>query len=58
MLLDLSNLHIWDDSGVEAIYKVIQQFESAGNTVRMIGLNKESRRMMRQLKSYLKNSSH
>ncbi|MBC2285609.1 SulP family inorganic anion transporter [Listeria booriae] len=58
VLFDLSELHIWDDSGVEAIYKVIQQFENAGNSVRMIGLNKESRRMMRQLKSYLKNSSH
>ncbi|MBC2311102.1 SulP family inorganic anion transporter [Listeria booriae] len=53
VLFDLSELHIWDDSGVEAIYKVIQQFENAGNSVRMIGLNKESRRMMRQLKSYL-----
>ncbi|MBC1272585.1 SulP family inorganic anion transporter [Listeria booriae] len=58
VLFDLSELHIWDDSGVEAIYKVIQHFENAGNSVRMIGLNKESRRMMRQLKSYLKNSSH
>lgn len=58
IVLDLSEVHIWDDSGVEALYKVIQRFESTGNTVRMIGLNKESRRMMRQLKSYLKNSSH
>lgn len=58
ILLDLSELQIWDDSGVEAIYKTIQQLERSGNTVRMIGLNKESRRLMRRLKSYLKNSSH
>lgn len=57
VLLDLSELHIWDDSGVEAIYKVIMQFENDGNTVRMVGLDKESRRMMRQLRTYLKNSS-
>ncbi|MBC6308016.1 SulP family inorganic anion transporter [Listeria sp. FSL L7-1582] len=56
VLLDLSELHIWDDSGAEAIYKVILQFENDGNTVRMVGLDKESRRMMRQLRSYLKNS--
>ncbi|TCN27087.1 SulP family inorganic anion transporter [Mesobacillus foraminis] len=47
--LDLSNAHLWDDSAVGAIDKVIIKFYQNGIKVNLIGLNMESNRLVEKI---------
>ncbi|WP_029191171.1 SulP family inorganic anion transporter [Ornithinibacillus scapharcae] len=52
--LDLSDAHIWDDSGVGAIDKVVQKYYQNGITVEVVGLNDESNKLVDKLANYNK----
>lgn len=52
--LDLSAAHIWDDSGVGAIDKVVQKYYQNGITVEVVGLNDESNKLVNKLSNYNK----
>ena len=55
--LDLTNAHLWDDSAVGAIDKVIMKYQQNGTKVNLIGLNKESNRLLEQLSVYQHDAS-
>ena len=40
--IDLSEAHIWDQSGVSALDQVIRKLRQGGSSVSVIGLNEES----------------
>jgi len=40
--IDFSHSHIWDQSGVEAVTRVIHRYQQHGKSVYVIGLNEES----------------
>lgn len=46
--IDFSRSHIWDHSGVTAVSKVVERFESVGKHVTLIGLNEESEHILRR----------
>ncbi|WP_042144458.1 SulP family inorganic anion transporter [Paucisalibacillus sp. EB02] len=52
--LDLANAHIWDDSGVGAIDKVVQKYHQNGVQVEVVGLNDESNKLIDKLANYNK----
>jgi MFS superfamily sulfate permease-like transporter len=52
--LDLSNAHIWDDSGVGAIDKIVQKYHQNGIKVEVVGLNDESNKLVDKLADYNK----
>jgi high affinity sulfate transporter 1 len=47
--LDLTQAHLWDDSAVGAIDKVMIKYHQAGIKVHLIGLNKESHKLLDKL---------
>lgn len=47
--LDLSQAHLWDDSAVGAVDKVIIKYHQNGVKVHLMGLNKESNRLIEKL---------
>lgn len=47
--LDLSNAHLWDDSAVGAIDKVVIKYHQNGVKVNLKGLNKESNKLIDQI---------
>lgn len=47
--LDLTGAHLWDDSAVGAIDKVVIKYHQNGIKVNLIGLNKESNKLIAQL---------
>mgnify|MGYP000857316294 CR=1 FL=1 len=47
--LDLSYAHLWDDSAVGAIDKIVLKYHQNGVTVNLVGLNKESNKLIDQL---------
>jgi high affinity sulfate transporter 1 len=47
--IDLTQAHLWDDSAVGAIDKVILKFHQNGINVQLIGLNKESNKLIEKL---------
>ncbi|WP_062110175.1 SulP family inorganic anion transporter [Bacillus niameyensis] len=49
VVIDFSNAHVWDDSGVAAIDKIVLKLEEVGKTVRLIGLNKPSSQLVNRL---------
>jgi len=40
--IDFSHSHIWDQSGVEAITRVVHRYQQHGKSVYVTGLNEES----------------
>ncbi len=42
VVIDMSKAHIWDQSGVGALDKIIRKLSTKGSTVEVIGLNEES----------------
>ncbi|MBB5173350.1 SulP family sulfate permease [Texcoconibacillus texcoconensis] len=54
--LDFTNAHIWDDSAVEAMEKIISKFEESGTEVKIFGLNEASTLLVDKLRNKL--SSH
>lgn len=49
VVIDFSNSHVWDQSAMNAISKVVTKYREAGKDVTLIGLNDESQRMVDQL---------
>jgi sulfate permease, SulP family len=49
VILDLSDSHLWDDSAVAAIDKIVMKFEEKGKHVDIIGLNKSSTELIDKL---------
>ena len=47
--IDLSNAHIWDQSAVNAIDKVVIKFRRHGAEVELVGLNEDSAKMLDRL---------
>jgi SulP family sulfate permease len=50
--VDLSNAHLWDDSAVGAIDKIILKYRQNGTEVRIMGLNKDSTNLLNKLAVY------
>ncbi|WP_102027573.1 SulP family inorganic anion transporter [Salirhabdus sp. Marseille-P4669] len=49
IVLDFTHSHVWDQSGVNAIAKVKQKYEKQNIAVSLIGLNKESHRVIEKI---------
>ncbi|OCA85812.1 sodium-independent anion transporter [Bacillus sp. FJAT-27225] len=56
--LDLSNAHLWDDSAVGAIDKVVIKYRQNGVRVNLKGLNKESHQLVEQIATHNKVASN
>ncbi|MFT0803159.1 SulP family inorganic anion transporter [Bacillus swezeyi] len=52
VVLDFSEAHIWDDSAVAAIDKVVLKYKDQGTDVELIGLNESSWRLVEKLATY------
>jgi high affinity sulfate transporter 1 len=55
--IDLTQAHLWDDSAVGAIDKVILKYHQNGIKVQLIGLNKESNKLLEKLAVHNKTGS-
>lgn len=55
--IDFSKAHVWDDSAVAAIDKVVQNFNELGATVKLIGLNKTSSNLVNRLAIHTKSEA-
>lgn len=47
--IDLSSSHLWDESAVGAVVKVVTKLEGQGKTVQVIGMNPASEKLYKQL---------
>lgn len=47
--IDLSSSHLWDESAVGAVVKVVTKLEEQGKTVQVIGMNPASEKIYKQL---------
>ena len=47
--LDLTNAHLWDDSAVGAIDKIVLKYHQHGVKVNLIGVNTESNRLLEKI---------
>ncbi|MEL3971371.1 SulP family inorganic anion transporter [Rossellomorea oryzaecorticis] len=47
--LDLTNAHLWDDSAIGAIDKIVMKYHQNGVKVNLSGLNEESNKLMDKL---------
>lgn len=54
--INLSRSHIWDDSAVVAIEKIVSRFEENGKKVEVTGMNEDSSELVGKLANKL--SSH
>jgi SulP family sulfate permease len=52
--LNFTHAHVWDDSAVAAIDKVIMKYEQSGVKVRITGLNERSSKIISNLATYNK----
>ena len=52
--LDLTQAHLWDDSAVGAIDKIVTKYQQNGIKVNLIGLNHESGKLIHQLSVHQK----
>ncbi|WP_394172999.1 SulP family inorganic anion transporter [Guptibacillus hwajinpoensis] len=52
--IDLSNAHVWDDSGVGAVDKVVSKFRQNDIEVEITGVNQESSQLIDRLAVYNK----
>ncbi|USK85097.1 SulP family inorganic anion transporter [Peribacillus asahii] len=52
IIIDFSNSHIWDDSAVGAIDKVVMKYQESGNAVTIKGLNATSQKLVDKLSIY------
>ncbi|TXC91091.1 SulP family inorganic anion transporter [Metabacillus litoralis] len=51
--INLTQSHIWDDSAVAAIDKIVSKFEETGKSVKVTGLNEESTELIGKLANKL-----
>jgi len=49
IIIDFSNAHIWDDSAVGAVDKVVMKYQEKDNTVTITGLDTSSRKLLNKL---------
>jgi len=56
IIIDFSNTHVWDDSGVGAIDKVVLKYYENKNEVKIVGLNATSQQLVDKLAIY--NNDH
>jgi sulfate permease, SulP family len=54
VVIDLSEAHIWDDSGVGALDKIVQKYAQNGITVHYVGLNQESTSLVERIATFNK----
>ena len=47
--IDLTDAHIWDQSGVIALDQIIRKYKNGGSEVEIIGLNDESLNLFERL---------
>lgn len=47
--IDLTSSHLWDESAVGAVSKVVTKLEEQGKTVKVIGMNPASEKLFKQL---------
>ncbi|MDF0727286.1 SulP family inorganic anion transporter [Cytobacillus sp. S13-E01] len=52
VILDLNQSHLWDDSSVAAIDKIVRKFEEKGVNVEILGLNKSSSDLIDKLSTH------
>ncbi|WP_440119523.1 SulP family inorganic anion transporter [Paenibacillus sp. QZ-Y1] len=52
IVIDFSNAHIWDDSGVGAVDKVVIKYREKHNRVTIMGLNASSEKLINKLAVY------
>ncbi|WP_203333771.1 SulP family inorganic anion transporter [Planococcus beigongshangi] len=52
VVIDFTDAHIWDDSGVGAVDRVVLKFRESGNDVDIIGLDAGSRKLIEGLAVY------
>ncbi|MFJ8246600.1 SulP family inorganic anion transporter [Peribacillus asahii] len=52
IIIDFSNSHIWDDSAVGAIDKVVMKYQESGNAVTIKGLDATSQKLVDKLSLY------
>ncbi|CAH0344295.1 SulP family inorganic anion transporter [Bacillus sp. CECT 9360] len=52
IIIDFSQSHVWDDSAVGAIDKVVLKYQDNGKTVQLLGLNKDSSVLIEKLAVY------
>ncbi len=56
IIIDFSNTHVWDDSGVGAIDRVVLKYYENKNEVKIVGLNATSQQLVDKLAIY--NNDH
>ncbi len=49
IVIDFSQAHVWDDSGVAAIDKIVLKLEESGKNVQLTGMNKPSSNLVKRL---------
>lgn len=49
VIIDMSAAHVWDQSGVTALAKVMRKYESLGKSVQLTGLNTESEQLINRI---------
>ncbi|KAB7706201.1 STAS domain-containing protein [Bacillus aerolatus] len=49
VIIDFSNAHVWDESGVGAIDRIVMKFRENGKAVSLIGLNEPSMKLVDRL---------
>jgi len=52
VVIDFSHAHLWDDSSVGAIDKIVLKFNQNGTKVSIIGLNQDSSNLVKKLAIY------
>jgi SulP family sulfate permease len=58
VVIDFSNSHVWDHSGVTGIAKVIQKYKVLDKKVEVIGLNEESHALIQKIGYSNSSSGH
>lgn len=49
VVIDLTEAHVWDDSGAAALDKIVAKFKEQGIEAEVKGLNKASKALMKQM---------
>ncbi|AWB46779.1 sodium-independent anion transporter [Paenibacillus sp. CAA11] len=49
VIIDFSKSHIWDQSAVNGISKVLQKYKQAGKRAEIVGMNEESRTLVNRI---------
>ncbi len=57
IIIDFSHAHLWDDSAVGAIDKIVLKYKQNGITVKIVGLNQDSSTLVKKLAVYDKTNA-